>query len=101
MCIAKRKLFVKGFRYSLLNWTDPPMGSVDAQPLEGGDGAIFKTDVRIGALAGEVIKLLDIRKDISVTSNTRDVKHALSAAISCSMYIIRLVIDADVYPFQA
>ena len=73
----------------------------DAATLEKGDGAIFQTDVRIRALAGEVIKLLDVMKDISVTSNTRDVKHALSAAISCSMYIIRFVVDADVYPFQA
>ena len=66
----------------------------DAETLDRGDSAIFQIDVWIEILAGDAIKLSDIMQEISVKTNIRDVKHSLSAALSCSMYIIKLIIDA-------
>ena len=71
------------------------MGSVDAQPLEGGDGAIFEIDVRIMILVGKEVKLCDIMKDISGKTNIWDLKCLLSTAMSCSMYIINLLVGVE------
>ena len=74
------------------------MGSVDARPPEGSTGAVFETDVRIRILGGQEIKLCDIIADISNETNILDVKCSLSGAISCSMYIIRLLFGLKELP---
>ena len=75
----------------MLHSTGLQMGSVDAQPLEGSNYAIFEIYVRITIIFGLEIKLCDIINDISGTTNIRDVKCTFSKAISCLMYIIRLL----------
>ena len=66
-----------------------------AETLVRHDRATSRIDVQILTPAGEAIKLSDILEDISGKTNIRDVKHSLSAAISCSMYSISLACGVD------
>ena len=54
-------------------------------------GAVFASDVRITTLSGQNMQLRDIMDHISDETSIRDVKCYIGRAISCSMYIIKLL----------